>query len=296
MPANALLCRWSGGWHEVSDPASIAAHGRAEALLELGAAQSIPEVETVARPQLAIYADPRLAIAVEIEPASATDTPYLGFGLGDRITAIDPASGTGSPERVMAMTVSEDDDGHPTYAIELRDIILDAQERTAQAIKKMINGTMRGDSKVATPVAELSSVGATPNCCPPAAPPGWALASSVIPHWDTGGTIDTNRFIDDSDHDPMTLTVSGTLIGGNPVRVALVQSGEGPMPVGPVIFFRGGSVTQTFGAHLYAGTDYWFHAQEWDEGAGDPVFENFSASIAVNGSHPDVILPWDGFS
>lgn len=153
MPVNALLCRYNGGWHEVINQPSIDTFGRREALLGLGALQSPQEVDKVAGQQLAIFADNRMAIAADIEPMGEADRPYRSWNVGDTIQV--PAYGGGViSERVRALTGSEDENGEVTYSPELGDLILEAQERQLLALKKMADGTLDGESPVATPVAE----------------------------------------------------------------------------------------------------------------------------------------------
>lgn len=165
---NALLVRWAGGWHEVVDDASVTTHGRREALLGLGAVQSLGELERVAREQLRIYGEPRIEISADVEPVDDTDTPYLGYLVGDTIE-VPGMSGALGRERVLALTVAEDQDGNITFAPELRNVLLSRNERIEQAIKKMSDGTLRGDSKVATPVSQISG-NTTKDCCPPMPP------------------------------------------------------------------------------------------------------------------------------
>lgn len=156
MSANALLVRWAGGWSEVRDDASIAANGRREALLGLGAVHGRDEMERMARAQLVTYAETRTEVACDLKPVSLDDMPYLGFGVGDTITVPTREGGT-AQDRVMALTVSEDDDGVLSFAPEINDVILRRPERTSQAIKKMVDGTMQGDSRIATPVANIQT-------------------------------------------------------------------------------------------------------------------------------------------
>lgn len=169
MAANALLVRWFYGWSEVRDDAAIAANGRREALLGIGAAHSREEMVRVAQSQLAIFADTRTEISADVVPVDETDTPYLGFNIGDTIT-VPGMDGTPTAERVMAVTVSEDDNGYLTYAPEIKDVILGRQERQAQTIKKMADGTLDGASKPAQPVATFTN--REPTCCSPTPPEG----------------------------------------------------------------------------------------------------------------------------
>jgi hypothetical protein len=153
MPVNVLLCRWIGGWREVRNEASIASYGRREALMGLGALQSPQEVDRVAGQQLAIFGDQRMAIAADLEPMGAADRPYRAWNVGDTITV--PAYGGGTiSERVRALTGAEDDNGEITYSPELGDLVLETQERLEQGLKKMADGTLDGESPVATPVAQ----------------------------------------------------------------------------------------------------------------------------------------------
>lgn len=150
---NALLIRWANGWREVVAPASVALHGRREALLGLGAVGSTGEVDRLGARQLATYADARTEITAEVHPASDGDRPYVAFAVGDTITVPALDGGTAA-ERVVALTVSVDENGTVGYAPELKDVLLEADERVEQAIKKMADGTLRGQSKIATPVGQ----------------------------------------------------------------------------------------------------------------------------------------------
>lgn len=153
MPVNVLMCRWVGGWREVRNEASIAAYGRREAFLSTGALQSPQEVDRVAGEQLGIFGDPRTAIAADLEPMGQADRPYRAWNVGDTITVPNYGGGTIS-QRVRALTGAEDENGEVTYSPELGDLILETQERHELAIKKMADGSMDGESPVATPVAQ----------------------------------------------------------------------------------------------------------------------------------------------
>lgn len=154
---NVLLCRWAEGFHEVRHQASIDAHGRREALLGLGALSAVEEVDRVAKMQLDVVANPRTAIAADLAPIDLTDRPYFAFNVGDTIGCPDYGGGLIS-QRVRAITGAEDDLGEITYSPELGDLILEEQERTLQAVKKMSDGTLEGDSPVAQPVLRAQPV------------------------------------------------------------------------------------------------------------------------------------------
>jgi hypothetical protein len=147
MPVNTLLVRWIGGWTEVSEPSGGA---RREAVLGLGAQQSAAEAQRVAYAQLLTILDPRTEVAADIRPMAADDFPWIAYRVGDSVTVGDwnmaPAD-----QRVISLGASVDDNGMVTYSAELHDRILGERERAEQSMKKMINGTLRGASKVATP-------------------------------------------------------------------------------------------------------------------------------------------------
>lgn len=163
--ANVLLIRYHGGWTEIRDDASITARGRRTQLLTLGAAQTKDEAERIGREQLAIYADERVAITAGLRPRVSSDRPYPGFLVADHVSV--PAyDGTSANERVIGLTITEDENGTVTYVPELKDPILTTQERHEANLKKMADGTVSGTSSVATPVSP-SVPAQTPNCCPP---------------------------------------------------------------------------------------------------------------------------------
>jgi hypothetical protein len=149
VTATVLLVRWARGWHEVVNTGGVSTLGRSEDSLALGAQETLAEVERVAHAQLSQVA--REAIEVDLVPTAPADTPYTGFMVADTVT-VPTSSGADATERVVALTVAEDENGHLTWAPELRDLILSQQERFEQAIAKMGRGAMSGTSSVATPV------------------------------------------------------------------------------------------------------------------------------------------------
>lgn len=116
---NALLVRWAQGWLEVTDAASITAHGRHEDFLSAGDANTPQEAQRVAEALLARIAWPSETITIAIEAGlGSADTPYTDFVTGDVITAPDH-TGTPTTWRVKGFTVSEDAAGNPIYVPEI---------------------------------------------------------------------------------------------------------------------------------------------------------------------------------
>lgn len=142
-PIMTLLVRWKGGWDVVGG-------GGREACLGLGADQSVAEIERVGQAQLDEINDEQTEIAAEIVPTGSNDRPVVDFDVGDQVTVPD-YNGVPTLQRVISLAGSLDDNGRLSWAIELASRLLDVRERTEQAAKKMINGTLRGSSKVATP-------------------------------------------------------------------------------------------------------------------------------------------------
>lgn len=190
MNANRLLIRWNFGWHEVTDCTGFTAdmfEGEnifneamwldapviREAMLSLGSSQERTSMVAVARHQLGIFADPRTEIACDVAPINDGDTPYLAYRPGDKVIVPDMA-GNPVTEQVRAITVTEDDDGVVSYAVELKDLILTDQERWQTALDKMASGSVAGQSKAASPVT-ASYVGMGHDCCPPPPPPATCL-------------------------------------------------------------------------------------------------------------------------
>lgn len=162
-----MLCRWAYGWAEVVAPDSIAAHGRREGLLGIGAVTSLDAVVAVGSGQLEIFADMRVQFTTTVETQDEANMPYFAVGVGDTVLAQDDNL-EADEVRVLSMEVTEDAEGYPIFQPQLNDIVFDQQQRFAEAIKKMSNGTVGGQSTVAQPASFVAQP--SPNCCAPAPP------------------------------------------------------------------------------------------------------------------------------
>lgn len=148
---NVLLVRWQGGWIETENAVSIAAHGRRESFITVGAITVREEADRIGDGLLALIGDPRVATTLGIEPSGAGDEPYVDFDLGDTITAPDENGGT-SVQRVVSMTVAEDDNGEVTYANELKATALIQEENFNRWLKLLLSGALRGNARNVSPV------------------------------------------------------------------------------------------------------------------------------------------------
>ncbi len=147
--ANFLLVRDAGGFFSVEDLGSQATYGVRQGFLALANVSSRVEATAVANATLANIATPRVATSIGIEPTGTGDEPYVDFGVGDYITAPDE-TGTSS-QRVVSITVVEDDNGEATFAPELRSTTDVQEERIAKQLTRLVNGGLRGKSNSAAP-------------------------------------------------------------------------------------------------------------------------------------------------
>lgn len=123
MPTTVMLVRWFGGWREVENAAGISNFGRREALLSLGAQQSIGEVDRIAGIELSsTFAKNREQMTVEHRPANLSEVPYIGYVPSDRVTAKN-FDGTPILFPVISMAVTQDDDGVVTFVPSVGDIV-----------------------------------------------------------------------------------------------------------------------------------------------------------------------------
>lgn len=147
---NVLLCRWADGYHEVEDAASVAARGRREGFLSLGAVQSVEEVERVANALFAFLAEPRVSTTAGLLPTGLGDEPYEDFEVADYLTAPAPDE-TPESVRVRALAVTEDAEGNPVFVPELRQTLLEREDRLQRWLKRMANGALGGVAESAAP-------------------------------------------------------------------------------------------------------------------------------------------------
>lgn len=294
MIVTALLVSWTGGWHDVTDAGAVTRWGRKEAMLGLGAVEELSEVETVSREQLVTFGDPLTEISCDTFPVGEPDTPYVGYRPGDMVTVPGRAGNPPLPERVQSITATMDDDGRVTYATELRDVLMDERERFAENLTKLANGSIGGYSKVAQPTSTAPSRERRSTLEPAKWPGTWEIRSEVLANYHGWWNEHTDRWFSDGTFHPVSITVQGDYTSGNPIRVALVTGGEGVEAVGPTVMFRGESLAMSFdpGVQLSNGTEYWIHTQDWDEGAGEPNLVNLKVTVAMEGGHADVVLPW----
>lgn len=146
-----LLVRYDGGYFEVEDATAVAEWGRKEGYVQLGSVSDHDEADRIATAILAFQNAPRVATTLGVEPTGAGDDPYADYEVGDTISAPDVGSGSAS-QRVMSLTVSEDANGDVSFANELKATFLVQEEAFDRQLKKLLNGSMRGQTLAANPL------------------------------------------------------------------------------------------------------------------------------------------------
>lgn len=149
--ATRLLVRYAGGYTRVTDAPAASVWGHKEGFLQLGAVSDLAEAQRVAAAVLAFQNAPRVATTLGVEPVGDGDEPYANFAVGDTINAPE-ADGSTSTQRVVSLTVSEDDQGDVSFATELKATFLVAEEAFDRQLKKLLNGSMRGATQASNPL------------------------------------------------------------------------------------------------------------------------------------------------
>ena len=193
ITANSLLSRWSGGWHGYTVSPGVGER-RKEATFALGAVRSTGEVERIAAQQLSDLADVRSAVTIGWEPVGSGDMPYESCHVGDLIIVPD-RDGTPVSEEIISFTVDVDDNNELAFKAEIKDVVLSAQERFENSLKKMTDGTLRGSVTVTTPPAP-----STITFKPPAVLPiGAVISASMIGTYAAAGTALADYTLDNYD-------------------------------------------------------------------------------------------------
>lgn len=124
-----LLVKWPGGWAE-----GFGASGGGEAPLELGAAQSIEEIDRLVAGEILTFNNSRVQKDVGIVPEQSSDAPYLGFRKADTV------NNRGDTEQVQQIQVSTNSENpeDPDIVVTTLDIVLSAEERQARDLRNLL--------------------------------------------------------------------------------------------------------------------------------------------------------------
>lgn len=252
---NAMLVRWSGGYTWATVAGSIDTYGRREGYLAV-AASSKDEALRIAHALLANRATPDVAVTAVLEPTGTGDVPYADFGLGDYVDAAD-AAGAVASQRMVSLTVTEDEHGNTRFVPELTSQRKVQEEAAQRWLKRMANGTLGGTAESATPprvspppkpkaatapmtFSQLSGSAVTVGASGRYAPPHSQLALSMIGQLTTAGSTPT--VVDLLRNDVVVATV--TLAAGELRASAVVDVTFGPTDYATVACTAAGSGAQ----------------------------------------------------
>lgn len=153
---NALMVRYARGYRWVEDAGSIATYGRREGYLST-IADTPEEADRIGGAVQSTRLVPSLAFAAALEPVGVGvsptgggDDPYVDFAPADTITVPDD---TGAPTvvQVVALTVTEDEEGNPFFRPELGSLVEAEEVRVARWLGRMDRGSLGGSTESAAP-------------------------------------------------------------------------------------------------------------------------------------------------
>lgn len=146
----AALVRGHSTFREASVPPA-AGHPRIEALLQLGAAQTDPEIDTIVAAQLNVFGRTQEKVAVGVATGRQTpddEMPGLAYWVGDTINVPTTRELEPAAARIIAMTVEKLPSGQLGFTPEFGDLIVAPRARPAQTLAKLAPGVR---SRVAAP-------------------------------------------------------------------------------------------------------------------------------------------------
>lgn len=154
---NVILSRSERGWVESGDLASEVANGRAERSVSFGGIKDLDRIHAVAEQLVAVAGTSYVASIAGYEPAASGDEPYIGFGIYDRVDALDP-SGSVEQAVVHGITCTTDTNGHPTWTVEANGLAVVEEQATDRWLRRALPAYAGGTTETATPAAPPSNV------------------------------------------------------------------------------------------------------------------------------------------
>jgi hypothetical protein len=139
---NVILVAYKTGHVEVSDAVSIAANGRRETYLELGTVEDRDLAIDVATAVLEVQSQRRASVVVDPLPRYAPDG-FIDFQLGDTLS-------TFGDQRVVGLTISQDDEGRASVIPELKDRVSVREEEVNRWLRRLSDGAMGGATEQAS--------------------------------------------------------------------------------------------------------------------------------------------------
>ena len=227
---DALLIRWKYGYTSTSTD-DVTIQGEAvtvdgEALtvdggpgswgfLELGSVETETEAERIGRAELARTSGPRdqVSLGADPDPAAPANAVFSGWTLGDYVNVQD-RTGVIAPQRVLQISITEDDNGALTVLPELSTLLDQREVRWQRTLNRMTGGSLDGSSAVASPIVTPEHI--------PARRPG---STTQTMSWNPLTTDRTSPWTPEvaGRLAQMHLRRTGTLVGE--VRVAFIVNG-----------------------------------------------------------------------
>lgn len=141
---NRYLVKWTEGYFEVSDAASMAQWGEFEGFI---AVDSPTEDDARVQAELVLSqtAQPVFAVVVEIDPTDQTRFPYEAFSVGEKIRVRGP-DGALTWYQVQSISIGQTDNARPTLVMELN-ARLNERQREEFELLDQLGRLISGDEK-----------------------------------------------------------------------------------------------------------------------------------------------------
>lgn len=140
---NTLLIEGPSGFVDRQDAGSTTTYGRREGFVAMGNAKSSAQLTSLADRILAVQGLPIETVKIKSR-WNPRARPYLDFDVGDWILAPDAGSSDLTTQRVVALTIEEDDQGEITVSPELAGRRKQFETRIARWLKSIGDGSLGG--------------------------------------------------------------------------------------------------------------------------------------------------------
>lgn len=143
----SALVEWRDGFVLVENEAAPVYVGRKIDAPEVNTDAAAERIGTDA---VAVFGTERVQGRAQLHPRDDTQRPGVGFDVADTVDAPDRTLAL-VPQTIQSYTVTVDADGEPRFQVEFGDSIFDQQERFANWLKGIQNGSLGGRTFQVTP-------------------------------------------------------------------------------------------------------------------------------------------------
>lgn len=147
---NKALILDAEGWTEKRDQDSIDEHGTAGGFVEMGAVQSHEQAEAMTGTLIEGRAEPVYATTARLLPSTVGPQPYRDFENGDTLPCLDE-NGDLTVMRMRAITLDSDEVGVLEWGVELRELVVEAEELQQNALRRAADGQLVGGARITSP-------------------------------------------------------------------------------------------------------------------------------------------------